>query len=414
MVNASTKNIMLFLHDEIWKQTRIILEDDDELELLGNNATTNQSLEIINSQQPDIIVIDFNAGENAVLSFIENITITWPTIMVVVILTEKEEHLIQEVLLSGARIYLKYPFTPAELQNTVKRISKLHSQIAPLATGHGGISSTQPAEKPGDILAVFSPRGGSGCTFLASNIALMLQKKGPGNILLLYGKQSFGHLDVFFNINPRNTLSDLVPHSSSLDPYILDDVITSHVSGLDVLVGPNSFLDAQSITPKDLFDIISYLQTLYSIIVIDAGNMITDNIVTLLDFASKILVPITPDIASLQNLGEFQKIAQYLNYPKDKILPVLNRSGLQGGIDSEYFTETLGISFFAEIPEDTAAVMRSINRGIPTVMKQTKGKLIDSLDKMTSNILSELAETNSSYQHSLNSEDILEKSSRLG
>jgi len=414
MANTGIKNIMLFLHDEIWEQAQNIIADSDTLMLLGNNAPINQSLEIIGNQQPDIILIDFNAGENAVLSFIETITATWPTIMVVAILTEKEEHLIQEVLLSGARIYLKYPFTDVELQNTLKRISKLHSQIVLLTTGQGDIAPAQPPEKSSHILVVYSPRGGSGCTFLASNIALMLQKKVSENILLLDGKQSFGHLDVFFNMNPRNTLSDLVPHSSSLDPYILDDVITNHVSGLDVLVGPNSFMAAQSINPKNLFDIISYLQKQYSIIIIDAGNMITDNIVTLLDLATKILVPITPDIASLQNLGELQKITQYLNYPKEKILPVFNRSGIKGGIDSEYFTDTLGITFFAEIPEDTAAVIRSINRGIPIVMKQTKGHLIHSLDKMASNILSELSETQYPNGSSLNSEDVLAKSSRLG
>jgi pilus assembly protein CpaE len=374
----------------------------------------DQPLKIIASQQPDILLIDFDAGEKATLSFIEIISTTWPTIMVVAVLTEQEEHLIQEVLLAGARIYLKYPFTGVELQNTLKRISKLHSQLVPLVTETDDLSGKHSSEKSCDILVVFSPRGGSGCTFLASNFALILQKSMSENVLLLDGKQNFGHLDVFFNMNPRNSLSDLVPHASNLDPFLLEDVIIEHVSGLNVLIGPNSFLDAQSITPKNLFDIISYLQKQYSKIIIDAGNMITDNIVTLLDMASKVIVPVTPDIASLQNLGEFLKITQYLNLPKENILPILNRSGQKGGIEANYFTDALGVKFFAEIADDSGAVIRSINRGIPIVMKHTKGKLINSLENMTSNILSELSETRTPHASGLISEGVLEQSSRLG
>jgi len=414
MSSTGTKKIMSFLRDEIWEQSQTIAVDADSFKLIENKSILEQPLKIIANQQPDIILIDFDAGEKATLSFIEIITTTWPTIMVVAVLTDQEEHLIQEVLLAGARIYLKYPFTGTEFQNTLLRISKLHSQLAPLVAEKEGLSGKHSSENSCDILVVFSPRGGSGCTFLASNFALMLQKRMSENVLLLDGKQNFGHLDVFFNMNPKNSLSDLVPHSSSLDPFLLEDVIIEHVSGLNVLIGPNSFVAAQSVTPKDLFDIISYLQKQYSKIVIDAGNMITDNIVTLLDMATKVIVPVTPDIASLQNLGEFLKITQYLNLPKENILPILNRSGQKGGIESDYFTDALGVKFFAEIPDDSAVVVRSINRGVPIVMKQTKGKLINSLEKLTSNILSELEETRTPHAGGLISEGVLEKSSQLG
>jgi pilus assembly protein CpaE len=414
MSNTGIKNIMPFLRDEIWEQSRKLIIDGDSFKLFDNKNITDQPLKKIENRQPDIILIDFDAGEQAALNLIENITTTWPTMMVVAILIDGEEHLIQDVLLAGARIYLKHPFSDQELQNTLNRISKLHSQIAHRASETVDQPSAKEDENLSDILVVFSPRGGSGCTFLASNIALMLQNKLSENILLLDGKQNFGHLDVFFNVNPRNSLSDLVPHSSNLDPFLLEDVIINHVSGLDILVGPNSFIASQSINPKDLFNIISYLQKQYANIVIDAGNMITDNVVTLLDMASKILVPVSPDIASLQNLGSFLKIAQYLNYPKDKILPVLNRSGINGGINAEHFKDALGVTFFAEIPDDSASVIRSINRGIPIVMKQTKGKLINSLEKLNLKLLSELAGTRSMHASSQISEDMLEKSSRLG
>jgi hypothetical protein len=47
-------------------------------------------------------------------------------------------------------------------------------------------------------------------------------------------------------------------------------------------------------------------------------------------------------------------------------------------------------------------------------MKQTKGKLVNSLEKLTANILSELAETRTPHAGGLISEGVLEKSSQLG
>ncbi|MBG7609876.1 MAG: hypothetical protein IZT55_03325 [Anaerolineae bacterium] len=414
MSNSEKKKIMSFLSNDIWEQSRKIIIDEDSFVLFENINIGDQPLQYIDDRKPDIILIDFSGGEPDTLNIIENISTTWPTIMVVAILNADEEHLIQDVLLSGARIYLKYPFSNAELQKTLTRISKLHSQFTPQLAEIQNSPNESGGNEKGDILVVFSPRGGSGCTFIASNIALMMQKNGTSNTLLLDGKQNFGHLDVFFNLNPRNSLSDLVPHSSNLDPVLLEDVIIKHVSGLDILIGPNSFIAAQSINPKDLFNIISYLQKQFSNIVIDAGNMITDNVVTLLDMASKIMVPVSPDIASLQNLGEFLKIAQYLNYPKEKILPVLNRSGINGGITSEHFSDALGVKFFAEIPEDSPAVIRSINRGIPIVMKQTKGKLVTSLENLNKKLLSDLEKTQSSPTSSLLSDNVLDQTSRLG
>ena len=185
MSSNGTKDIMSFLRDEIWEQSQTIAVDANSYRFSENKSILDQPLKIIASQQPDILLIDFDAGEKATLSFIEIISTTWPTIMVVAVLTEQEEHLIQEVLLAGARIYLKYPFTGVELQNTLKRISKLHSQLAPLVTETDDLSGKHSSDKSCDILVVFSPRGGSGCTFLASNFALILQKSMSENVLLL-------------------------------------------------------------------------------------------------------------------------------------------------------------------------------------------------------------------------------------
>jgi pilus assembly protein CpaE len=125
----------------------------------------------------------------------------------------------------------------------------------------------------------FSPGGGR--LFDVKPAIAPRRRPRPG--LLLEGKLFFGHLDVLLNLRTHNTLADLVPHANALDEGLVRDVVAEHVSGIEVLLGPADLQIAQGIRPQDLFAVISSLQRYYDYIVIDAGSLLNDNIVTLLD-----------------------------------------------------------------------------------------------------------------------------------
>ena len=98
------------------------------------------------------------------------------------------------------------------------------------------------------------------------------------------------------NIRARNTIADLVPHASLLDPGLIGDVVVSHASGIDVLLSPTDVQVAQGMRPEDTFNIMKGIKKAYGYVVIDAGSALTENTVTMMDAADRILLVTTPNL----------------------------------------------------------------------------------------------------------------------
>jgi pilus assembly protein CpaE len=102
--------------------------------------------------------------------------------------------------------------------------------------------------------------------------------------------------------------------------------------------------------------------------VIDSGSALTENTVTLMDTADRILLVTTPELASLHDTKRFIEVSRSLGYPPGKIFVTLNRVGLSGGIKNQDVSASLNQDIYAEIPDDNAKALRSLNRGIPMLL----------------------------------------------
>jgi pilus assembly protein CpaE len=216
------------------------------------------------------------------------------------------------------------------------------------------------------ILSVFSPRGGVGTSTVAINLALSLHSQIESRVLLFEGKQLFGHLGLMLNIRAHNDLTDLIPHAGALDAGLVKDVVTQHASGIDVLLSPSDVQAGQGVRPEDLLNILRGIRNMYDFIIIDAGSHLNENTVTLMDLSDKILLITTPDLAALHDVSRFiNVVSRTLSYPPEKLLTILNRSNMMGGVKSKEIEIALHHSIFAQIPEDETKVLRSLNRGVP-------------------------------------------------
>jgi pilus assembly protein CpaE len=173
------------------------------------------------------------------------------------------------------------------------------------------------------------------------------------------------------NIRSQNNIADLVPHAAALDEGLIREVVTEHVSGLNVLLAPSNIQIAQGIRPDDLYNIVVAIQRHYDLVVVDAGSSLNENSVTFLDAADRLLLVTTPDLASLHDTSRFiQQISRsLLAYPAEKLLVILNRAGVPGGVRSVDVEPALHHPVFANIPDDGEKPMLSLNRGIPLTIR---------------------------------------------
>ena len=321
----------------------------------------------IGAAMPDIVLIDYKLGDQPTLDMIDDLAMQIPEAAIITILPDNDSVRIQQVMLAGARGFLVQPFTSINLLSTLRRVRDLEGRRMQSMTAKK--ASDQITTRPLKTITIFSPRGGVGCSTLASNLALALYEATGQRVLLMEGKLFFGHLGVIMNMRTQNTIGDLIPHVNALDEGLIFDVISKHGSGIHVLLGPSNIQIAQGIRPDDLYKVYMGVQRFFDYIVIDAGNSLTENTVTLMDSADRLMLVTTPDLAALHDASRFVQISRTLSYSDEKLMIVLNRTGLMGGVKTKDIEVALHHQISATVPDDSANALRSLNRGIPLLVR---------------------------------------------
>src|SRR5581483_9715993 len=93
-------------------------------------------------------------------------------------------------------------------------------------------------KRDGRIITVFSPKGGTGKTVIATNLAAALAKQDGRRTLLLDLDLQFGDAAIMLGLEPEKTIFDFVNAPGELDPDKLAGYTTKHKSGLDILPAP--------------------------------------------------------------------------------------------------------------------------------------------------------------------------------
>ena len=154
---------------------------------------------------------------------------------------------------------------PALTENVVFAIRK--ATHAPRRAAAAG-------KREGRIITVFSPKGGTGKTVIATNLAAALAKGDGRRTLLLDLDLQFGDAAIMLGIEPEKTIFDFVNAPGELDPDKLAGYTTKHKSGLDILPAPLRPEDAELVTEAKLGRLIEVARACYDAIVVDTSPVL--------------------------------------------------------------------------------------------------------------------------------------------
>jgi len=358
--------VAIVANEPTQQQIASALSSQEEFQLVAVLDTQEKVIQEIPPLEPKIVLIDHQVDSQNTLDTIDELAFTFPEIATVAIIPVDDPLLAQKVMLAGVRGFLLQPFTQVNLLSTLRRVRDLEARRF---QSQSAAADTAEQTKPLHILTIFSPRGGVGCSTLAVNLAVALYETFEDRVLLMEGKLLFGHLGLMLNARAHNTIADLIPHAGALDTSLVSEVVVEHATGIHVLLGPTDLQVAQGIRPDDLYNVLRCVSKMYDFIVIDAGSYLNENTVTLMDAADRILLVTTPDLGSLHDTSRFLHLSRSLAYPAGKLLTILNRAGMPGGVKTRDIATALHHDLYAQIPDDNSNVIRSLNRGIPLVFK---------------------------------------------
>jgi pilus assembly protein CpaE len=268
---------------------------------------------------------------------------------------------------------------PQLVENVVFAIRKsTHSGKRLGATASSG-------NRHGKICTVFSPKGGTGKTVTATNLASAFAKFEGKKTLLLDLDLQFGDAAIMLGLEPDKTIYDLVVAPGELDTEKLAGYTSKHSSGLEVLAAPLRPEDAELVTEAKLGRLLEVAKESYDAIVVDTSPFFHGPMLATLDRTDELLLLSSLDVPTLKNLRLALQTLELLSFPKQRIKIVLNRSNSKVGMKQNEVEGALGMKVRFEIPSDRAVPL-AVNRGKPVVLDEEGADVSKAIRRMAKDL----------------------------
>ncbi len=404
MAERQEDKIRLMIVDDIAEtreNIRKLLQFEPDIVVVGAARSGEEALQIAVDTQPDVVLMDINMPDMDGIKATEALLEQVPFAQIVILSVQSEPDYMRRAMLAGARDFIAKPPSGDELISTIRLVSerakdqrrKISQTREPSIGVEKGIRL--PPRRMGKLLTVYSPKGGVGCTTIATNMALGLNSNETPTVLV-DGNLQFGDVSVFLNLQAKNSLVDLASRSEEIDEDIIEEVLMRHETGLRVLAAPPRPEMADEIQSGQIKNVLKYLKQRFAYVVVDTSSAIDDTTLAILDLTDILLAVATTDIPSIKDARLLFDLLSILDFPRENILFVLNKSDRRSGISPEAVSENLKHPVECEIPPDERAVANSVNRGVPLLMgdksRPIARSLLDLLATIKQRLMAELVE----------------------
>jgi pilus assembly protein CpaE len=286
-----------------------------------------------------------------------------PALGVILVRRRVDSTLLAQAMRAGVREVVRAGSADA-LADACRRSQLVTSQVAT----HVQHTTSAKREEPGRVVTVFSAKGGCGKTTIATNIAASLATDGR-RVCLVDLDLPFGDVAIMLQLHLERTIADAVAMTGHIDELGVSSIVSTHSSGLDVLVAPLEPAEAEQITPALVTDLLTQLKSMYEVVVVDTPPAFTEPVLAALDMTDLYLLVATLDIPAVKNLKLTLEMLEMLNHSTQNQRIIVNRSDAKVGLKVADVEDALHRSIAVEIPS-SRDVPAAVNKGVPLVLDQ--------------------------------------------
>ena len=366
MTDRSLRAALISTDEAFRDQLRELLAEGDlgvslRLEIPERFAAYGEEqVHALRQLNPELVVIDLEDDPDLGVKFTQFLSSTNPGQRVIAVGPSLSQDLLLGAMRAGVADYLLKPVSAAALREAVARIT----QALGVAAGK--------QKRPGQVITFFSPKGGSGVTSVATNLAVVIHRLTGKRTLLVDLDLELGEVALLLGVQPRFNFVDMVQNFHRMDAGLLASYIEQHDSGVHLLSAPFHPERAEVVSGEEIRRILHFLRQHYDYVVIDTPKSFSPATLAAFDQADLVCLVTTVDLPSLRNIQRgLPMMRRVLQRGDEQIRLVVNRYSADNDISIDDVERTLGLKVYGRISNDYEAVIGAINTGKPIVLNGT-------------------------------------------
>src|SRR5437870_9909345 len=200
------------------------LQGDSSLEIVGYVEHLEDWRAFL-EQPGDVVVVACYGHDDAVTAMVDHAVKHRPDRPVVVMSEASPNGFLRQAFEAGADDVITLPQPPEQVAFTLQKVIARKKGL------------TVPGRASASLVAVLGPKGGTGKTLIATNLAVALAQR-DANVVLVDLDLQFGDIGLALGLSPERTMYDLMKAGPPFDHEKLERHLIRHSSGVKVLIAP--------------------------------------------------------------------------------------------------------------------------------------------------------------------------------
>jgi pilus assembly protein CpaE len=335
------------------------LPSQPDIQLVGVVDGLEESWATLQETPTDLLIVACAGYSDRALFLIDGAVKQRPERPVLVLAEGSPNGFVRRVFESGADDILTLPQLPDAVAFTIQKA---------IARKQGAAAGSGVALSP--MICILGPKGGTGKTLTSCNLSVSLAERSY-KVAVVDLDLQFGDVGLALGLVPEKTVYDLAKSGGSLDSDKLDAYLSTHTSGVRVLMGPTRPDHAGVVTTEFLREVYATLRATHDYVIVDTPPGFTPEVIASIDSSSHICMVGMLDSLSLKNTKLGLETLELMGYDRDRTRVVLNRADTRVGITRDDVVAIIGREPDVYVPSDRD-IPRSINEGTPIVLAKDR------------------------------------------
>lgn len=349
-------------------------DQENPHKILTINGGIQQVTAVAEQEHPDLLLLESSDAMDSELQVLGNVTARFPSLGVILLCPTQSPERLLEVMRVGVREALPTPPTRESLLGAIHRFQhRIRQAGMPVRNGK--------------ILAFIPCKGGSGATFLATNLAYTLAAQNNQRVALIDFNLQLGDASLFLSDSKSPaSIADVTRQIHRLDGSFLASSMIQILPNLGILAAPDEPEKATEIKPEHVSPLLQVAIKNYDFVILDIGRRMDAISIQALDKAEMIFPVLQQTLPFIRDAKRLIDAFHSLGYHKEKLRLIVNRYDKKSEITLDDIQNTLKNQVFKSIPNNFSVVDESVNHGVPVFKLAQRSSISKAIEEISNEL----------------------------